>query len=300
MKEAEHRSLLGGTAGPMLRDPARSRLFFGFDGLTVGSEPDAPLAAAITYDGILQFAVAVGAARAYYPEAATAGAPPEIEDLLRKIDDAIGIRVSFPNPFPNEVGLMTSRGIATFRGAQSLCQAWRMTRLVSNLRTARFLEIGPGLGRTAYYAYQFGARDYTLIDIPLSNAAQGYFLGRVLGGEAVRLYGEQAPAPITIVPPAVFLDGTDQFDLVANFDSLTEMSRPVAEAYWRRVQGGTHIFLSVNHEHNAFTFRDIYTASGHGNLVARGLYWLRRGYVEEVATFVTDCEVLTPTRGLGS
>jgi len=159
LKQAEHQSLLAGTAGPMLRDPARSHLFHGFDGLTSGSESDHKLSAAATYDGLLQLAAATGAGRLHYPEADEAGPLPDVETTLRALDATLGIPVTFPNPFPDECGLVTSRGIATFRCAQSLYQAWRITRLVSARAAPRIVEIGPGLGRTAYYAYQMGLRD---------------------------------------------------------------------------------------------------------------------------------------------
>lgn len=285
LKQAEHESLLAGTAGPMLRDPARSHLFHGFDGLTLGSEPDDKLSAAATYDGLLQLAAATGAGHLHYPEAGEANPLPDVETTLRHLDAALGIRVTFPNPFPYESGLATSRGIATFRSAQSLYQAWRIARLVAAKAGPRIVEIGPGLGRTAYYAYQMGLRDYTLVDIPLSGAAQGYFLGRVLGASQVRLHGETGAAPVTIVPPSVFLDGNDRADLVVNVDSLTEMSRSVADAYWRRIHTGTSAFLSINHEHNAFTFRDLLNAAGHAGQASRTPYWLRRGYVEELVHF---------------
>lgn len=286
LKQYEHDRLIARDAGAVLRDPARSNLFYGFDALVKlpgGKPKNAEQEAWMTYDALLQLASALGEVRLHNPEAPHPAQLPDIEDLLEDLDRAVGFRIDFPNPFPDEVGLATSRGVATYRCAQSIYQAWRIAELVQHRGNARVLEIGPGLGRTAYYAFRLGLRDYTLIDIPLSSAAQGYFLGRVLGENAVSLFGESSAAPITVAPPSHFLDGAESFDLVVNVDSLTEMSHTVADSYWRRIQRGVPLFLSINHERNPFTFRDLYVASGHAACVKRAQYWLRRGYVEELA-----------------
>jgi putative sugar O-methyltransferase len=142
------------------------------------------------------------------------------------------------------------------------------------------LEIGAGLGRTAYFAQQFGLRDYTIIDLPMTNVAQGYFLGRTLGQETVSLYLEDRPG-VRILPPSAFLEATDRYDLVVNVDSLTEMAPDTARAYCRAIKARAGTFLSINHEHNRFTVGDLCAELG---MVAdsRTPYWLRRGYVDEV------------------
>lgn len=286
LKQAEHEALLSGKAGPMLRDPANSRLFYGFDSLTrlppSDTVPVDQLSATITYDALLQLCAAVGVRRTFYPEARVFPRPSETEALLEALDRVFAFQVTFPNPFPGEIGLATSRGVATYRSIQALYQAWRVAGLLAGIRNPRVLEIGPGLGRTAFYAFRLGIRDYTLIDIPLSAAAQGYFLGRVLGEDAVRLYGEPNGPPVTVAPPNFFLDGHEQYDLVLNVDSLTEMPREAAEGYWTKIQTCTPTFLSINHEYNRLTFRTLYTASGHAPKAGRVPYWLRRGYVEEL------------------
>ncbi len=60
----------------------------------------------------------------------------------------------------------------------------------------RVLEIGAGLGRTAYYAWRAGIRHYTIVDVPLTAVAQADFLGRTLGPEALTLAGEDAGGPV--------------------------------------------------------------------------------------------------------
>ena len=263
-------------------------LFYGFDNLIVHAAQDqrsVDAEASWTYDNLIRLAEALGVLSLENPEASRKGPCMGIEPLLDLLDDALGFRVDFPNPFPGEVGLQTSRGLCSFRAPQALFQAWRIASLLDGRMDARVLEIGPGLGRTAYYAMKLGLRDYTLIDIPLSGAAQGYYLGRVLGEQAVRLFGETQAAPIAIAPPSAFLKASDRYDLVVNVDSLTEMARPTADAYWAQIRLRAPMFLSINHEHNPFRIRDIYGASGKQIRVQRTPYWMRRGYVEEVVRF---------------
>ncbi|TDN67198.1 putative sugar O-methyltransferase [Paraburkholderia sp. BL10I2N1] len=235
------------------------------------------------YDALLRLAEAIGARHLNYPEILGPGpiAPP-VDEISSDIDRVAGFRVTFPNPFPGEIGLFTSRGVASFRSVQSLYQAYRIQELVGS--DARVIEIGGGLGRTAFYARQFGIRDYTIIDLPITNVAQAYFLGRTLGQDMVSLFGENQHG-IRILPLTEFLDATDRYDLVVNVDSLTEMSRDTALAYCKAIRSRANKFLSINHEFNPFTVREICaTLETHSS--TRTPYWLRCGYVDEVFCLV--------------
>lgn len=288
IKRPDHDVLLGGNhdaVTTLLRNPARSRLFMGFDELHDHTGlPEHGIAHVIShhgwiYDALLRLAEAIGARRLNYPETLGPGpVAPAAEEILSDIDRVVGFRVTFPNPFPGEIGLLTSRGVASFRSVQSLYQAYRIHELVGT--DARVMEIGGGLGRTAFYASRFGIRNYTIIDLPMTNVAQGYFLGRTLGQDMVSLFGENQHG-IRILPPAEFLDTTDRYDLVVNVDSLTEMSRDTALAYCKAIHSRANKFLSINHECNPFTVREICaTLPMHSS--TRTPYWLRRGYVDEV------------------
>jgi hypothetical protein len=142
--------------------------------------------------------------------------------LLALIDLGLGHRIVFPNPFPGEIGLASSRGIISYRAIQAIYQAWRVYNLVKGNRDARIVEVGAGLGRTAFYAATFGLHNYTIVDLPLSSVAQGYFLGRTLGPDAICLYKEQRSG-IAILPPSKFLNSDDRYDVLLNADSLTEL-----------------------------------------------------------------------------
>lgn len=205
---------------------------------------------------------------------------PDVESLLERIDDAIGSSIQFPNPFAGEAGLATSRGVASYRAVQAIFQAWRIVELVDAKPGVRVLEIGAGLGRTAYYATKFGVSDYTIIDIPLSNVAQATFLGRTLGSDAITLFGEDGSG-VRILPPPAFLDADDRYDLIVNVDSLTELAPDVARSYAAAIKARAALFLSINHEYRAFTVRELFSEIG-VTASSRAPYWMRRGYVEEV------------------
>ena len=186
--------------------------------------------------------------------------------------------MTFPNPFAGEIGLATGRGTASYRAVQALYQAQR----IKHFGAASVVEIGGGLGRTAFYAWQSGVRDYTLVDLPLTGVAQAYFLGRTLGPENVCLFGEERPG-IRVLPPTGFLEQSSHPDLVLNVNSLPELSRDAALAYVTEIRHRAARFLSVNHETEAFTVAELCAEVGMP-AAGRSPYWLRRGYVEELFT----------------
>jgi hypothetical protein len=282
-------------AAAILQNPTTNDLMFGFDVMTTAT-PDGKDAELLQLgtewvkDHLIRLAEAIGAIRLDNPETydyAAACAYPT-EDVLAALDAVHGAAIVFPNPYPGEVGLATARGIASFRAVHALYQAWRIKELVGDVASARVLEIGAGLGRNALYARALGITDYTIIDLPMTRAAQAYFLGRTLGAESILLAGETAADPtmrVKILPPSQFHSEPATYDLVVNVDSLTEMDRDIALAYIQRIQQVTTRFLSINHEVNAFTVRELLAGDPAVATYSRHPAWLRRGYVEELFTF---------------
>jgi len=271
-------------------NPGRAYPFWGFDDIhenyTAQRENNLDgreVAAYRAYDNLLQLAAAVGVARTEFPEAPL----PPFEDaatILDRLDAAMGFRVDFPNPYPLEFGLQTSRGVASYRAIQALYQAYRTKTLIGDRRGhARVLEIGAGLGRSAYYCYKAGIRDYTIIDLPFTGVSQAIHLGTVLGENAIRLQGEISGAPIAILAPGDFIDGSATYDLVVNFDSMTEMGVVTQQAYMGQISKSARAFLSVNHEYNPITVSSLIRDFMPDRETTRHPYWMRRGYVEELA-----------------
>jgi hypothetical protein len=264
----------------MLRDPGRTDLFYGFENLARSVAPGAGHGGRDVHLDLMLLSEAMGVERIRTPEYVGPASLPDVESLLERLDDTLGSSLQFPNPFAGEVGLATPRGVASYRAVQAIFQAWRIVELVDRNPDARVLEIGAGLGRTAYYATQFGVTNYTIIDIPLSNVAQATFLGRALGTDAISLFGEDGSG-VRILPPEVFLDGRDSYDLVVNVDSFTELAPDVARSYAEAIKARAALFLSINHERLAFTVRELFNQIGL-TAASRAPYWMRRGFVEEV------------------
>jgi hypothetical protein len=276
----------------ILRNPASSDIFFGFDSTAKslrlgGQRIEDRRSPRLALDALAALAEALGTRNMELPENYYIWrvTPIQADELLDQIDRAIGFKVPVPNPFPAEYGLISSRGIVSYRVPQALYQAWRISKLVEGMPNPKVLEIGGGLGRTAFYARQFGIRNYTIIDIPVSSLAQGYFLGRTLGDQAVSLFGENAAEnQIKIMPPGFFIDGTERYDLVVNVDSLTEIGRAAADQYWSAIRSRAGKFLSINHEANEFTVAQL-IREAKPIRTSRMPYWMRRGFVEEVVEF---------------
>jgi hypothetical protein len=276
------------TISAIANDPGQHNLFWGIDGLTKGYAADKntpvsslTLHALLLADCIVRLAEAVGATPLWYPEAhrhRTDGI--DIEQTLDAIERKIGRTIDFPNPFPNESGIRTSRGIGSYRTFQAIYQAWRLLCL-SKAIGPRIVEIGPGLGRTAYYARKFKLPNYTTIDLPIGNIAQACFLCRALGENAIALPGERADAgQVRIETPAWFMSTEERFDIVLNADSLTEMALDHAEVYAQRAVKISRVFVSINHEINLFKTRNLSALKGISG--QRFPYWMRKGYVEEI------------------
>lgn len=220
----------------------------------------------------------------------------DIDDLVERIEAAMGIPIAPPDVGVGRYGLQTSRGIFGYRDTQALFTAWRVKELVKKIANPFVCEIGAGLGKVAYYCHLFGIRNYTIIDLPQVNVFQGYFLQKSLPGERVALYGEgdraSAMEGLRVYPSWAFSAvKDDSFDLVFNQDSLPEMGREVALNYVSEIRKKSRgRFLSINHESEAaITATDSHPVIfglieevGGYERIYRMPFWLRRGYTEEL------------------
>jgi hypothetical protein len=276
------------TVGKLLADPSQTDFFWGYDDLIktfvdhrLAHPEEHPANLKRLYDALVQVAIAVGALRCPYTEANQQMPSPEVEELLIGIDRVIGVAVDFPNPFRMAFGLATVRGIVTDRAIQAIYQAWRLKQLSMVLRGTKVLEIGAGLGRNAYYARRLGLTDYTLVDIPSTQIAQGYYLESVCGAGCVSLHGELDNGSIRLLSPGWLAETRESFDIVLNVDSLVEMDPDVARGYVTFARDRAGAFLSVNHEFNPTRVGDLLRQAGM-TPISRSPYWPRSGYVEEV------------------
>jgi hypothetical protein len=283
-------------AGAVLSDPGATNLFYGFDQLAKDHLAFAASArwrsanARATADSIVRLAEMLGVRRHPNAEAIANGyvrrETVDAASCLPLIDAAIGIPVDVPAPFPGDHGLATVRGVVSYRTPQAVYQAWRIRQMTCGIRKPKVLEIGGGLGRTAYYANRLGIADYTIVDLPMTSLAQGAYLGRALGEDRVALLGEKhrdAASRVKLISQKSFMEGKSRYDLIVNVDSLTEMSRDVAGDYMGQILKRADAFLSINHESNPFTVRELLDECEVPRPVTRMVCHMRNGYVEEFA-----------------
>ncbi|WP_455918354.1 putative sugar O-methyltransferase [Ensifer canadensis] len=287
-----HHALLAGDeeATAVLRDPGASNFFWGFDVLDqerterlLASEEAVQHERAVIEHAIKEVAVAVGASRINNPEAPN-HRPPEqrsvIEDL-DKIQKYVPFPVAFPNPFKDEFGSEYNGQFASVRAIYAIYQAYKTELLAKAFGCGSVLEIGGGLGRAAYYSFMSGITNYSIIDIPLTSAAQAYFLGRVLGEDKVALYGEEPrEGAVRLLPPAAISEV--QCDLTVNVDLFTEMDPAVAESYIDHALGKSKALFSINHEVNGFTVNEIIRSRRPDTKILRHGSPVRSGYMEEI------------------
>lgn len=271
-----------------LNHPHTTNLFQGFDNPVAApwgfvaedrnllSIEIGPGADARIYIALRRLAEATGAVELSNPETLT-GTFLSPDEYLAQLDEKIGVELRFPNFYPGEEGIQTSRGVISFRPLQAIYQAWRLKQLGAR----KALEIGAGLGRTAFYARSFGIEEYTIIDIPLSRVAQAHFLGRALGDDQIGLDADESRA-VRIVGPRFADETNETFDVILNVDSLSEMDYAVASNYLAFARRATPTFLSINREWGgAPRAADMLV----GASTTRYPYWMRDGYVEETARF---------------
>lgn len=295
-KAAIHEALTSGIgAAEVLRNPCANNLLFGFESLyeqytgklrsmTDEQGPEAYYIVAVLH----RLAQAAGISRIPNPEAPDRDVYREQshDNILCALDAEFGFEIRFPNPYPDEYGVPTTRGIMSQRALFAVYQAHRLRQLMHLSDTRSVIEIGAGLGRTAFYTQGF---DYTIVDLPIANAAQAYFLGRTVGESSIRLAGEQHDAPIKIMPPTYLHDKeTDVYlkaGVVLNADSLTEMDRSFSEKYVAHARDHAKLLLSINHEVKDFTATEIIRSVAPKATLMRFLHQVRPGYIEEIAFF---------------
>ena len=283
-------------ASTVLRNPGHTDLFWGIDNLCRSVLPNYlsydGLTATATHslDSLVRFGEAIGAIKLDNVENHQSGLLRKwyANEVLDSIEAKLGITINFPNPFPDELGIFTKKGTASGKAIQALYQAYLIKELLKDIPNPRVLEIGAGLGRTAYYCKQFGIENYIIIDIPITALASSYFLGRTVGEDQIALLGENldnSERKIKILTPDQFLNDESHYDLIINVDSLTEMDINTIKLYLGKIEKTCPMFLSINHEENQYSVFELLSTSQRVKTVQRKPYWMRLGYVEELYTF---------------
>ncbi|HEV3069849.1 MAG TPA: hypothetical protein VGY76_00310 [Solirubrobacteraceae bacterium] len=255
-----------------------------------------------TYDKLTSLAEAMGTVRTECPEQGTAGRVflEGIDGLPARIEATLEISLDFPRVGAPYGTLIGGRLITRETGMHLHAAVCLREAIDTHLRRppgedVHIAEIGPGFAGAAMWYLRLPRRHkgrYTLIDLPLMNAFQAYFLGEVYGAEALQLCGEQdAGAPIRILPPQA-LGGREPIvaDVVFNQDSMPELTEKTAREYLEWMQAHVSgLFLSFNQEAATpvngaaqLVVAELVDELGGLTRIARRPSWVRRGYVEEV------------------
>jgi hypothetical protein len=280
----------------LLANPAKTELYFGMDTVVnhlVSAIRDSEESRLHIQDAVKNHFVAlaetIGASRAWYFEVRgpnrTELTDQDVEETLAGIDAVLGAPTTYPNPFPQEFGIKTSRGIIVHRTSMALYQAYRLQAVSSLVGGRRVLEIGPGNGRCAYYAGSIGFTDYTTIDLPMGIVGQACFLAATIGPDKIWMVGDpvsEQKGRVRLMPPH-FLDGCkERFDIVLNADSLTEMSPDQAISYVKFAKDHSRALVSINHEFNKYTVQQLASMAGVTDKPQRSVSSIRPGYIEEL------------------
>jgi len=275
----------------ILDNPSKYNIFYGFDN---NCEFNYKNPRHIDYyendklviDKILNFAEFLGILRHNNPEKYRIILQrPSLDFLISEIEKKINIELKFENVFPGEKGVKTHKGIISNREIQAIYQAYQIKEICKRNNYKRVLEIGGGLGRTAYYCYKFGIKDFTIVDLLIPRVCQLNYLSRVLNEKSI-LNERQIKKKddfenkIKIVSPNYLFNNRHKYDLVFNSDSFTEIDSLYQGKYVDFISQNTKYFFSINHESNKSKVSDLFSKIKINEL-NKNLYWLRRGYLEE-------------------
>lgn len=265
-----------------LSNPINHNLWYGFDGLARHFAKDVlEVDTYRVHDVLRRFFEAVGA-RMWQEERGPV--PPAIANdlLVSGLEGALGVTLDFPAPYPRMGGIAHRGGVIRSRALWGLYLAWRAKQ--AGARSV--LELGGGLGYAAHYASLLGIADYSIVDIPLTLVASGHFLGLTNGEDKVLLHGEQddGSRAFRLLPPQAFPE-EKQFDMVVNMDSFPEFGLEIAREYVGKIKRSTKKFLSINHECEKYTVRELFHNDPDVVSYSRHPFWLRKGYVEEFFHF---------------
>lgn len=213
------------------------------------------------------------------------------DELVDKISAALGFSIIPPVVGGRMFGIRTRQGIVHARDLWAVWSALRLHAIASDGDLRSVCEIGGGVGNVAYFAWQLGLRDYTIVDLPNICVVQGWYLARALPNARIVLQGEADGGGEAIrLLPAWRFRQLRRHGVLFNQDSFPEMHFAVSTAYLDQARDKAKYLLSINQEAGAPhpgvgrqpVVHDLVRHVGGYRSVYRFPHWLRRGYVEEL------------------
>lgn len=199
------------------------------------------------------------------------------DEVLEKIE----LKVGNIEPSDAEGGVYKAEIGGRLWGARDFWSAHIAKKVADKGRIA---EIGAGMGKVAWYALQFGAKEYSIYDLPIINVLQAWFL--IKSGAKVVLYGEEGEG-VKVLPYWKFREGS--FDLTLNVDSFPEMHESIVADYLEAIKGNSRELLSINREngdstkvHSHCSVSEVAERVGGLRRVSRSPFWIYKNYIEEL------------------
>ncbi|HEX4466169.1 MAG TPA: hypothetical protein VH025_03205 [Solirubrobacteraceae bacterium] len=242
---------------------------------------------------LVSLAEVLGTVRTENPEQDSVGVAfrNSIADVVEAVEASLGFTVDFPH-VGAAYGIEPAGRLLPPETPEQIYAALRLRAAVEAHVPAgegrHVVEIGGGYGAMAYWFLRMMDVRYTVVDLPIINVLQGYFLAEALGHDNVSLLGEP-PRTVTVVPNTS-LDAIQMpVSAVANKDSMPEIPEPAVVDYleWtKRIRSA--VFWSYNQE-AAFpvdgtpqtVVPEVVARVGGLTRVDRELSFLRRGYAIE-------------------
>ncbi len=286
-----------GRLAVLLGSMFRSDFVLGMAGGSMGAQrkPRAleRLACLFMLSRLVALGEAVGAVRAESQEQRSEEdslTPGRLREIVERIESALGTSLDFPDVGAN-YGLDVAGRLVTFDSLDQAYAAIRVRGAIDQHLAAResvgIAEIGGGYGGLAYWLMRTTtSTGYHLVDLPIVNVLQGYFLAETLGFDAVSLYGEPA-SRVSVLPTHALAEIATPVAAVINKDSLPEIDADAARGYLAWILGSCDgVFYSYNHEaatpFGGTSQNVVSEMLGELRPVRRDRSWVRRGYVEEV------------------
>lgn len=225
--------------------------------------------------------------------------PDDLDSVVAKIKSAIGIDIGFP-PVGSPYGIKSGDVLITPESPEHIYVALRVDDVIKrHLNSSpsfrpRIMEIGAGYGGLAFWLLtirKLNVDSYFIIDLPIVNVLQGYFLSKVFGAGCVSFNQEKCSEKTTFqVLPTYAVRQCQDIDILVNENSMPEMPEHAVKEYLLYAKDNVRgIFYSYNQELNSqlnnipqVLVPKVVSEVGGFDRISRNCSWVRHGYVEEI------------------
>jgi putative sugar O-methyltransferase len=254
------------------------------------------------HDNIIALAEYLGVVRNEHPQQGQIAQVlnKNLDSIVKDIESCLQMSMSFPD-VGSPYGITVNGSLITMEHPEHIYVSLRIHHAIKSYLVSdnpknklRLVEIGGGYGGLAFWIQTLGRipiHSYTIIDLPMVNILQGYFLSKAFSSSEVCLFGENPKdeTKFYVLPNFAFESLNHGIDVLINGNSMPEMTDQIVEDYIRTAKDkATGMFFSYNHEAcapvsgiNQVLVPEIVNRVGGFERMARNASWVRNGYVEE-------------------